>query len=154
MIHGNLKISTEKQVPKEGSSEMKVMVLIKACKESESGVMPVRQKMKEMARFNQELAEAGILLTGEGLKPSSAGVRIRFSKGNRIITDGPFPETNELVAGYWIWQVQSMEEAISWVKKCPNPMPQDSEVEIRPIYSMEDVEELIAKEAVGFDQQK
>lgn len=133
---------------------MKVMVLIKACKESESGVMPVRQKMKEMARFNQELAEAGILLTGEGLKPSSAGVRIRFSKGNRIITDGPFPETNELVAGYWIWQVQSMEEAISWVKKCPNPMPQDSEVEIRPIYSMEDVEELIAKEAVGFDQQK
>lgn len=154
MIPGNLKDLPEKQVPKEGSSEMKVMVLIKACKESESGVMPVRQKMKEMARFNQELAEAGILLTGEGLKPSSAGVRIRFSKGNRIITDGPFPETNELVAGYWIWQVQSMEEAISWVKKCPNPMPQDSEVEIRPIYSMEDVEELIAKEAVGFDQQK
>jgi hypothetical protein len=116
------------------------MVLVKACKESESGVMPVREKLMEMGKFNDELVKAGIMLVGEGLKPSSAGVRVRFSVTDRFVKDGPFAETNELVAGYWIWQVRSMDEAITWLKRCPNPMIVDSEVEIRPIYSTEDVE--------------
>jgi hypothetical protein len=124
------------------------MVLVKACKESESGVMPVRQKLMEMGKFNDELVKAGIMLVGEGLKPSSKGVRVRFSGKDRIVTDGPFAETKELVAGYWIWQVKSMEEAINWLKRCPNPMTVDSEVEIRPIYSPEDVEEAMRTDAL------
>ena len=120
---------------------MRVMVLVKACKESESGAMPIRQKLTEMGKFNDELVKAGIMLVGEGLKPSSTGVRVRFSGKDRIVTDGPFAETKELVAGYWIWQVNSMEEAITWLKRCPNPMPVDSEVEIRPIFSPEDIDE-------------
>jgi hypothetical protein len=122
------------------------MVLVKACKESESGVMPIRQKMTEMGKFNEELVKAGIMLAAEGLKPSSTGVRVRFSGKDRIVTDGPFAETKELVAGYWIWQVKSMEEAITWLKRCPNPMPEDSEVEIRPIFSPEDIDEAITRE--------
>ena len=125
---------------------MRVMVLVKACKESESGVMPIRQKMAEMGKFNEELVKAGIMLVGEGLKPSSTGVRVRFSGTDRTVTDGPFAETKELVAGYWIWQVKSMEEAITWLKRCPNPMTVDSEVVIRPIYSPEDIDELLARE--------
>ena len=125
---------------------MRVMVLVKACTASESGVMPIRQKMMEMGQFNDELVKAGIMLVGEGLKPSSTGVRVLFSGKDRIVTDGPFTETKELVAGYWIWQVKSMEEAVTWLKRCPNPMTEDSEVEIRPIYSPEDIDELLARE--------
>ena len=125
---------------------MRVMVLVKASKNSESGVMPIREKMAEMGKFNDELVKAGIMLVGEGLKPSSKGVRVRFSGKDRIVTDGPFAETKELVAGYWIWQVKSMEEAITWIKRCPNPMPVDSEVEIRPIFSPEDIDEAIKRE--------
>jgi hypothetical protein len=117
------------------------MVLVKACKESESGVMADHQRMIEMGKFNDELVKAGIMLAAEGLKPSSAGVRVRFSGKDRTVTDGPFAETKELVAGYWIWQVKSMEEAITWLKRCPNPMPEDSEVEIRPFYSPEEIRE-------------
>ena len=126
---------------------MRVMVLVKACKESESGVMPIRQKLTEMGRFNDELVKAGIVLVGEGLKPSSTGVRVLFSGKDRIVTDGPFAETKELVADYWIWQVKSMDEAIAWLKRCPNPMTEDSDVEIRPIISPEELEPLLAKES-------
>lgn len=120
---------------------MRVMVLVKACKQSESGTMPIREKLMEMGKFNDELVKAGIMIIAEGLKPSSTGVRVRFSGTDRFVTDGPFAETKELVAGYWIWQVKSMDEAITWLKRCPNPMTEESEVEIRPIYSPEDVEE-------------
>jgi hypothetical protein len=126
---------------------MRVMVLVKASKESESGVMPLRQKMEEMGKFNDELVEAGIMLVGEGLKPSSTGVRVHFSGKDRTVTDGPFAETKELVAGYWIWEVKSMEEAVTWLKRCPNPMPVDSDVEIRPIFSAEDVAEALTLES-------
>jgi hypothetical protein len=125
---------------------MRVMVLVKASKNSESGVMPIRQKMEEMGKFNDELIKAGIMLAADGLKPSSTGVRVRFTGKDRIVTDGPFAETKELVAGYWIWQVKSMEEAITWLKRCPNPMTDDSDVEIRPIWAPEDIEEAIARE--------
>ena len=125
---------------------MRVMVLVKACKGSESGTMPISEKMAEMGKFNEELIKAGIMLAGEGLKPSSTGVRVLFSGKDRIVTDGPFAETKELVAGYWIWKVKSMEEAKAWVKRCPNPMTDDSDVEIRPFWSPEDIEEAIARE--------
>src|SRR6516162_1312240 len=123
---------------------MRVMVLVKACKESESGVMPIREKLTEMGKFNDELVKAGIMLVGEGLMPSSAGVRVRFSGKDRIVTDGPFAETKELVAGYSIWQVKSMEEAVAWVKRCPLT---DGSVEIRPIfsYSPEEVSEIVSQ---------
>jgi hypothetical protein len=124
---------------------MKVMVFGKANKDTEAGVMPPRQMWEEMAQFNDELVKAGILLVGEGLKPSSTGVRVRCSGKDRIVTDGPFAETKELVAGYMIWQVKSMEEAIAWVKR--SPMTDDSEVEIRPIfsYSPEEVSEIVSQ---------
>jgi hypothetical protein len=125
---------------------MRVMVLVKASKGSESGVIPAREKMAEMGQFNEELVKAGILIAAEGLKPSSAGARVRFSGKDRIVTDGPFAETKELVAGYWIWQVKSMEEAVTWLKRCPNPMSVDSEVEIRPIFSPEDYREMFGPE--------
>lgn len=117
---------------------MKVMVLVKATQDSEAGVMPSEQLLTEMGQYNEALVKAGIMLTGEGLHPSSKGARVRFSGTNRSVTDGPFTETKELIAGYWIWQVQSMEEAIAWVKRCPNPMPGESEIEIRPIFAAED----------------
>lgn len=126
---------------------MRVMVLVKACQASESGEMPVRKKMEEMGRFNEELIKAGIMQVGEGLKPSSAGVRVHFSGKKRTVTDGPFAETKELVAGYWIWDVKSIEEAVAWVKRCPNPMTEDSDIEIRPIYLPEDIDELLARES-------
>jgi len=117
---------------------MRVMVLVKADKSSEAGVMPDEKMLTEMGAFNEELVKAGIMLEGEGLKPSSEGARVRFSGKNRTAIDGPFAETKELVAGYWIWKVKSLEEAIEWVKRCPNPMPGDSEIEIRPIFEAED----------------
>jgi hypothetical protein len=125
---------------------MRVMVLVKASKGSESGTMPIREKMAEMGKFNEELIKAGIMLAADGLKPSSAGVRVRFSGKDRTVTDGPFAETKELVAGYWIWEVKSMEEAITWLKRCPNPMTEDSDVEIRPFFSPEDIDELMTRE--------
>ena len=117
---------------------MRVMVIIKADKDSEAGVMPSEQLLTEMGAFNEELVKAGIMLDGDGLKPSSAGARVRFSGADRMVIDGPFAETKELVAGYWIWQVESMDEAIEWVKRCPNPMNGESEVEIRPIFEADD----------------
>ncbi len=117
---------------------MKVMVLVKATKNSENGVMPSEELLRDMGKFNEELVKAGILVDASGLKPSSVGVRVRFSGQNRTVIDGPFAETKELVAGYWIWQVNSLEEAVEWLKRCPNPMTEESEVEIRPIYSPDD----------------
>jgi hypothetical protein len=117
---------------------MRFIVMVKASKDSEAGVLPSQQMLEEMGKFNEELVKAGIMLAGEGLKPSSQGVRVKFSGTKRSVVDGPFAETKELVAGFWIWQVKSLEEAIEWVKRCPNPMPGDSEIEIRPIYEAED----------------
>lgn len=117
---------------------MRVMVMVKATKDSEAGVMPSEQLLADMGRFNEELVEAGLMLAGEGLHPSSKGARVRFSGPRRSVVDGPFSETKELVAGFWIWRVKSMAEAIEWVKRCPNPMPGDSEIEIRPVFEAED----------------
>jgi hypothetical protein len=117
---------------------MKVMVIVKATKDSEAGAMPDEKILTEMGAFNEELVKAGIMLDGEGLKPSSAGARVRFSGKDRKVIDGPFAETKELIAGFWIWKVKSMEEAIEWVKRCPNPMPGESEIEIRPVFEVED----------------
>jgi hypothetical protein len=118
---------------------MRFMVLIKADKNSEAGVLPNEKLLAEMGKYNEELAKAGVLLAGEGLHPSSKGARVKFSGERRIVTDGPFPETKELIAGFWIWQVKSKEEAIEWVKRCPNPMPgTESEIEIRQVYEAED----------------
>ncbi|HDR9801552.1 TPA: YciI family protein [Burkholderia cenocepacia] len=117
---------------------MRVMVIVKATADSESGQMPDTEIMAEMGRFNEELVKAGILLAADGLRPSSHGKRVHFSGKNRSVIDGPFAETKELVAGYWLWQVKSMEEAVEWVKRCPNPMPGDSDIEIRPLFEMED----------------
>ena len=117
---------------------MRVIVMVKATKESEAGVMPSQQLLTDMGNFNEELVKAGIMLAGEGLHPSSKGARVKFSGSNRTVVDGPFTETKELVAGFWLWQVKSMDEAIEWVKRCPNPMSTDSEIEIRPIFEAED----------------
>ena len=125
---------------------MRVMVLIKADQDSEAGVMPSEQLLTEMGAFNEALVKAGLMLAGEGLKPSSAGVRVRFSGSQRTVTDGPFAETKELIAGYWVWQVASLDEAIAWVKRCPNPMGVESEIEIRPIFEAEDFGEAFTPE--------
>jgi hypothetical protein len=117
---------------------MKVMVMVKASPESEAGKMPSTELMAAMGDFNEELVKAGVMLAGEGLHPSSKGKRVRFAGKNRTVIDGPFTETKELVAGYWLWQVKSMEEAIEWVKRCPNPMESDSDIEIRPLFEAED----------------
>ena len=118
---------------------MRVMVIVKATKESEAGEMPSEQLLADMGKYNEELANAGIMLAGEGLKPSSQGARVRFAGDKRIVTDGPFAETKELIAGFWLWKVNSMQEAIDWVKRCPNPMPgHESEIEIRPVFEAED----------------
>jgi hypothetical protein len=115
------------------------MILIKATKDSEAGAMPDQKLLEDMGKFNEELVKAGVMLEGEGLHPSSKGARVRFSGSKRVVIDGPFPETKELVAGYWIWKVKSKEEAIEWVKRCPNPMPNvDSEIEIRQVFDSED----------------
>ena len=117
---------------------MKVMVMVKADKDSEAGVMPDEKMLAAMTAFNEELVKAGVMLAGEGLHPSSKGARVRFSGDKRTVIDGPFAETKELVAGFWIWQVKSMAEAIEWVKRCPNPMLGDSEIEVRPVFEAED----------------
>jgi hypothetical protein len=125
---------------------MKVMVMVKASKDSEAGVMPSQLLLTEMGKFNEELAKAGILLAGEGLHPSSKGKRVHFSGKNRVVIDGPFAETKELVAGYWLWQVKSMDEAVAWVKRCPNPMNEESDIEIRPVFTPEDFGEAFTPE--------
>ena len=117
---------------------MKVMVLVKATKDSEAGVMPSTEMLAAMGKYNEELVKAGVMLAGEGLHPSSKGARVRFSGDKRTVIDGPFTETKELVAGFWMWQVKSMEEAIEWVKRCPNPMLTDSEIEIRRVFEADD----------------
>jgi hypothetical protein len=117
---------------------MKVMVLVKATKDSESGIMPSRELLAAMGKFNEELVKAGVMLAAEGLRPSSQGKRVQFSGRNRVVLDGPFTETKELVAGFWLWQVRSIDEALEWVKRCPNPMPGDSEIEIRPLFDIQD----------------
>ncbi|AMV16331.1 YciI family protein [Planctomyces sp. SH-PL14] len=125
---------------------MRVMVIIKADKDSEAGVMPNTELLTQMGQFNEELVKAGVMLAGEGLHPSSKGARVRFSGKERTVIDGPFAETKELIAGFWLWQVRSMAEAIEWLKRCPNPMEGTSEVEIRPVFEMEDFGEAMSPE--------
>jgi hypothetical protein len=110
------------------------MVLVKATKDSEAGILPTQTLLAEMGKFNEELVKAGVMLAGEGLRPTAQGKRVQFSGRSRAVIDGPFSETKELVAGFWLWQVRSIEEAVEWVKRCPNPMPGDSEIEIRPLF--------------------
>ncbi len=117
---------------------MRVMVIIKADKDTEAGVMPSQQLLTEMGNYNEELVKAGIMLAGEGLHPSSKGKRVKFSGEKRTVIDGPFAEAKELIAGFWIWKVNSMDEAVEWVKRCPNPTGAESEIEIRPIFEAED----------------
>ncbi|SHJ07482.1 Uncharacterized conserved protein [Roseomonas rosea] len=117
---------------------MRVMVMVKATEDSEAGLLPSTEMLEAMGRFNEELVQAGIMLAGEGLKPSSRGKRVAFDGPGRTIIDGPFTETRELVAGFWLWEVKDMAEALEWVKRCPNPMPGPSEIEIRPLYEMSD----------------
>ncbi len=117
---------------------MRVMVLVKADKDSEAGVMPSEQLLADMGRYNEELVKAGIMLAGEGLHPSSRGKRVRFSGDRRTVIDGPFTEAKELIAGFWLWQVKSLDEAVEWAKRCPNPMLQESELEIRPVFEADD----------------
>jgi hypothetical protein len=126
---------------------MKVMVMVKATKDSEAGVMPTTELLSAMGQYNESLLKAGIILAGEGLKPSRYGKRVHFSGQNRTVTDGPFTETKELVAGFWLWQVGSIEEAVEWVKRCPNPMLTDSDIEIRPIFELEDFAEILTAES-------
>jgi hypothetical protein len=126
---------------------MRFMVMVKATEDSEAGVMPSQELLLEMGRYNEELVKAGVMLAGEGLQPSSKGARVRFSGGERTVIDGPFAETKELVAGFWIIEVPSIDEAIEWVKRCPNPMPGESEIEIRPVYEMGDFGEAYSGEA-------
>ena len=117
---------------------MRVMVLVKGSKEYEAGRMPTSEELAEMGKFNEELVKAGVMLAGEGLHPSSKGVRVAFTGGEPKLIDGPFAETKELVAGYWLWQVRSIDEAIEWARRCPNPMQQDGVLEIRPVFEAED----------------
>ena len=117
---------------------MRCMVIVKANKDSEAGVMPKQELLAEMGKFNEELVKAGVLLAAEGLQPSSKGKRVRFSGEKRTVMDGPFTETKELIAGFWLWQVRSMEEAVEWVKRCPCPFAGESEVEIRQVFEAED----------------
>jgi hypothetical protein len=119
---------------------MKVMIFVKATADSEAGIMPTPELLTAMGEFNQSLVNAGILLAGEGLKPSRYGKRVHFSGKTRTVTDGPFTETKELVAGFWLWQVRSIEEAVEWVRRCPNPRLTDSDIEIRPVFGPEDFE--------------
>jgi hypothetical protein len=120
--------------------DMRVMVIVKASKSSEAGQMPDQKMLEDMGRFNDELVKAGVMLAGEGLHPSARGKRVRFAGSKRTVIDGPFAETKELIAGFWLWQVRSMEEALEWARRCPNPMPDapESELEIRPVFEAED----------------
>ena len=125
---------------------MRVMVLVKATEDSEAGVMPSIDLFEAMVRFNEELAEAGVMKAGEGLKPSTQGKRVAFDGPSRTVIDGPFGATRELVAGFWLWEVKDMDEAVEWVKRCPNPMPGPSEIEIRPLYEASDFGEVFTPE--------
>jgi hypothetical protein len=136
-------------LPNVRRTEMRVMVIVKANENSEAGVMPPDELFVAMDKYNQELSKAGILLAADGLHPSSRGVRVHFSGTNRTVTDGPFAETKELVAGFWLWEVRSMEEAIEWVRRCPNPHVGDSDIEIRPIFSAEEFEALLRDHAAS-----
>jgi hypothetical protein len=126
---------------------MRVVVFVKATADSEAGVMAPPELLVEMGKYNEALVDAGIMKGGDGLKPSSQGKRIAFDGASRMVIDGPFAETKELVAGYWIWEVRDMDHAIEWVKKCPNPMPGPSEIEIRPVYEFSDFDEIMTPEA-------
>jgi len=118
---------------------MRVMVIVKATKNSEAGIMPSEKLLTEMGKFNEELVKAGVMLAGDGLHPSKRGKRVRFGGGKKTVIDGPFAETKELIAGYWIWQVKSIEEAVEWARRCPDPMPgEEAELEIRPVFEAED----------------
>jgi hypothetical protein len=125
---------------------MRVMVLVKATTDSEAGLMPTAEMFAAMGRFNEELVEAGIMQAGEGLKPSAEGKRVAFDGASRTVIDGPFPATSELVAGFWLWQVKDMAEAVAWVQRCPNPMPGPSEIEIRPLYEAADFGDALTPE--------
>ncbi len=125
---------------------MRVMVIVKATEDSEQGALPSTGLLEAMGKFNEQLVNAGVMLGGDGLKPSSAGKRVAFDGPNRTVIDGPFAETRELVSGYWIWNVKDMDDAIAWVKRCPNPMPGPSEIEIRPCHEMEDFAENVTPE--------
>jgi hypothetical protein len=131
---------------------MRVMVLIKANKDTEAGVMPSEQLLTEMMKYNEELVKAGIMFSGEGLHPSSKSARVKFSGEKRTVIDGPFTETKELIAGFWMWKVNSLQEAIEWVKRCPNPTGQESEIEIRPVFEMEDFGAELTPELVEQEQ--
>ncbi|CAN5320608.1 YciI family protein [soil metagenome] len=131
---------------------MRCMVIVKATKESEAGAMPKMEMMQAMGRYNEELVKAGIMEAGDGLRPSSHGARVRFSGSNRTVTKGPFAHTEELVAGFWLWKVASLEEAIEWVKRCPNPMEGDSDIEIRPFYEAEDFGPEFTKEMREYEE--
>jgi hypothetical protein len=125
---------------------MRVMVIVKATKDSEAGILPTTEEFTAMGNFNEELVKAGIMLDGDGLKPSSQGKRVAFDGKQRKVIDGPFAETKELIAGYWVWQVKDMDEALEWVKRCPNPMPGPSEIEIRPFYEAADFGDALTPE--------
>ena len=133
---------------------MRFMVLVKATKDSEAGVMPSVQLLEEMGKFNEELINAGMMLAGEGLHPSSKGKRVRFSGPKRTVIDGPFAETKELVAGFWLIQAKSMDEAVEWIKRCPNPMNEDSEIEIRPVFEAEDFGDLQQQAPEVFEKER
>jgi hypothetical protein len=128
---------------------MRVMVLVKATEDSENGVMPTTELLDAMMKYNEELVKAGIMTGGDGLKPSSAGKRVAFDGPSRTVIDGPFAETRELVAGYWLWEVRDMDEAVEWVKRCPNPMFGPSEIEIRPFFEMADFGEMVTPESAA-----
>ena len=126
---------------------MRFMVMIKATKNSEAGAKPTKELFEAMGKFNQELIAAGVMLGGDGLRPSREGKRVRFSGDERVVMDGPFTESKELIAGYWVWQVESIEKAVEWVRRCPHPMPgEDTEIEIRPLYEAEDFTKLFETE--------
>jgi hypothetical protein len=131
---------------------MRFMVIVKATKDSEAGVMPSEELLTAMGKYNEELVKAGIMLAGEGLQPSSKGARVQFDGAKRAVVDGPFAETKELVAGFWLWQCKSLDEAIAWVKRCPNPMPGPSEIEIRQVFELEDFGEMATEEVRANEQ--
>jgi len=131
---------------------MRVMVMVKATTDSEAGAMPSTELLEAMGKYNELLIESGIMLAGDGLQPSSSGKRIAFHGRERIVMDGPFAETKELLAGYWIWQVKDMAEAVEWVKRCPNPMPGRSEIEIRPLYEMPDFADAMTPEVAALHE--
>ena len=131
---------------------MRVMAIVKATKDSEAGIMPSEELLTQMGNFNEQLVRAGVMLAGEGLHPSSKGARVRFSGDKRTVIDGPFSETKELIAGFWLLQVKSMDEAVEWIKRCPNPMPGESEIEIRQVFEAEDFGEEFTPEARAQEQ--